>query len=89
MLDQSYTAPQAPVVALASLVDCLSDVRERQERRESSLIGQIEDPLRLVVSLAYGAPAGRFLAQLCFGSREPMIGVAEEDEPEHGNGVFR
>ncbi len=72
-------------------VDGLADVGgfgKLEEGGETGVVGQIEDALSLVVGFADFAAAGGLGGEFRLGEGEFVVGVAEEDEAEDGDGVF-
>jgi hypothetical protein len=76
---------------LHGVVDGFADVGafgELLEVREAGGFGEVEDALGLIVGFTDGAAAGGLGGEARFGEVEFVVGVAEEDEAEDGDGVF-
>lgn len=74
------------------LIDRLADIlafRQRQQIRETSFWRQVHHPFGLVVLLANLATTRTLAHQFLFRLRKAMVGIAEEDQPQNGNRVFR
>ena len=57
--------------------------------REPGAFRQVQDALRLIVGLADGAASGSLAGELRFGLGELVVGVAQEDQAEHRDGILR
>jgi hypothetical protein len=76
---------------LHGVVDGFADVGafgKLLEVTEAGGFGEVEDALGLIVGFADGAAAGGLGGEAGFGEVEFVVGVAEEDEAEDGDGVF-
>jgi len=56
---------------------------------EPGWLVQVEHALGLVVGRSDPAATGALALELFVGSRESEVGVAQEDQPEHGRRVLR
>jgi hypothetical protein len=68
--------------------DDVGAFRKIKQRRESGALRLVENSLRLIIGFANSAPPTGLAGELCFGLGEFAIGVAQEDQAEHGNAIF-
>ena len=74
------------------VVDGRADVgalRQLDQRREAGRLGQVEHAPGLIVRLADRAPPAACTRQFLRRRLELVVGIAQKDQPQHRDGVFR